>query len=51
MRIGKSNALLPQHRREGTPLGCICPPGAPASPARQRLVSLAGNHQAAGQLT
>ena len=40
---GKSNALLLQHRREGAPLGCVCPrappslTGAPATgqPCRQ----------------
>jgi hypothetical protein len=25
MYIGKSNALLSPHRREGTPLGYVCP--------------------------
>ena len=50
MRIGKSNALLPQHRREGNPWAAYAPESPPASQARQRLVSLAGSHQATGQL-
>jgi hypothetical protein len=49
-RIGKSNALLPQHRREGNPWAAYAPRSPPASPARQRLVSLAGRHQSAGRL-
>ena len=35
-RIGKSNALLPQHRREGLLLGCVCyrePPSLAGMPA------------------
>jgi hypothetical protein len=49
-RIGKLNALLPQHRREGPPWAAYAPeipPASPAaSPARQRLVSLAGRRTA-----
>ena len=50
MRIGKSNALLPPHRREGTPWAAYAPRSSAASQARQRLVSLAGHPQATGQL-
>jgi hypothetical protein len=61
MRIGKSNALLPLHRREGTLLGCVCPEeppslaGAPAAcqpcgpPPGRRTADGADGQQKAGQ--
>ena len=61
MRIGKSNALLPRHRREGLPLGCVCPreppslAGAPAAcqpcrpPPGHRMADVADGQQKAGQ--
>jgi hypothetical protein len=51
MHIGKSNALVPPHRREGLSWTAYAPGSPPASPARQRLVGLAGRHPAAGRLT
>jgi hypothetical protein len=50
MRIGKSNAFLPPHRREGTHWAAYAPKSPAASQARQWLVSFAGRHQATGQL-